>query len=45
MLLHPPPSSPELNPVETIWANLRSNNLNNRVFNRHADATDACCGA
>ncbi len=31
-LLHPPPYSPELNPVERIWAYLKSHYLSNRVF-------------
>ncbi len=31
-LLHLPPYSPELNPVETVWAYLRGNALSNRVF-------------
>jgi len=31
-LLHLPPYSPELNPVENIWAYLRGNKLSNRVF-------------
>lgn len=31
-LLHLPPYSPELNPVERIWAYLRSHHLSNRVY-------------
>lgn len=31
-LLHLPPYSPELNPVERIWAFLKSHCLSNRVF-------------
>jgi transposase len=31
-LLHLPPYSPELNPVERIWAYLRSHYLSNRVY-------------
>jgi transposase len=31
-LLHLPPYSPELNPVERVWAYLRSHYLSNRVF-------------
>ena len=31
-LLHLPPDSPELNPVENVWADLRRNKLSHRVF-------------
>jgi len=31
-LLHLPPYSPELNPVERVWAYLKSHYLSNRVF-------------
>lgn len=31
-LLHLPPYSPELNPVERVWAYLKSHHLSNRVF-------------
>ncbi len=31
-LLHLPPYSPELNPVERVWAYLRSRQLSNRVY-------------
>jgi transposase len=31
-LLHLPPYSPELNPVERIWAYLRSHYLSNRIY-------------
>ena len=31
-LLHLPPYSPELNPIERIWAFLKSHRLSNRVF-------------
>lgn len=31
-LLHLPPYSPQLNPVERVWAYLRSTYLSNRVF-------------
>ena len=33
-LLHLPPYSPELNPVENIWEFLRQNELSNRVYRR-----------
>ena len=44
-LLHLPPYSPELNPVETVWAYLRSNKLSNRVFETYEAIVDACCDA
>lgn len=44
-LLHLPPYSPELNPVETVWAYLRSNHLSNRVFDSYDAIVDACCTA
>lgn len=44
-LLHLPPYSPELNPVENVWAYLRSNKLSNRVFDTYEAIVDACCNA
>ena len=44
-LLHLPPYAPELNPVETIWAYLRSNQLSNRVYDTYDAILDACCSA
>ena len=44
-LLHLPPYSPELNPVENIWQFLRQNYLSNRVFSTYEDILDACCSA
>lgn len=44
-LLHLPPYSPELNPVENVWAYLRSNKLSNRVFDTYDAIVDACCNA
>ncbi len=44
-LLHLPPYSPELNPVENVWAYLRGNKLSNRVFETYEDIVDACCDA
>jgi len=37
--------SPELDPVETVWAYLRSNKLSNRVFETYDALVDACCDA
>jgi len=44
-LLHLPPYSPELNPVENVWAYLRGNKLSNRVFASYDAIMDACCDA
>ncbi len=44
-LLHLPPYSPELNPVENIWEFLRQNELSNRVFETYEAIVDACCVA
>jgi len=44
-LLYLPPYSPELNPVENVWAYLRSNKLSNRVFETYEAIVDACCDA
>jgi DDE superfamily endonuclease len=42
-LLHLPPYSPELNPVENIWEFLRHNDLSNRVYATYEAIVDACC--
>ena len=44
-LLPLPPYSPELNPVENVWAFLRANKLSNRVFDTYDAIVDACCDA
>jgi hypothetical protein len=44
-LLHLPPYSPELNPVENVWQYLRQNLLRNRVFENYEAIVDACCDA
>jgi len=44
-LLHLPPYSPELNPVENVWQFLRQNFLSNRVFDTYHAIVDACCDA
>jgi hypothetical protein len=41
-LLHLPPYSPELNPVERLWAYLRSHYLSNRVYHDYDDLFQAC---
>ena len=40
-----PSRSPELNPVENVWAYLRANKLAITVFNTYDDIVDACCNA
>src|SRR3712207_9425359 len=37
-----PPYAPELNPVENVWAYLRSNKLSNRVYDSYDDVLAAC---
>ena len=39
-LLHLPPYSPELNPVERVWAFLRSHYLSNRIYKDYDDLFD-----
>jgi hypothetical protein len=41
-LLHLPPYAPELNPVENVWAYLRTNALCNLVWNTYEDIVEAC---
>ncbi|SNB84047.1 DDE superfamily endonuclease [Rhodoblastus acidophilus] len=40
-----PSRSPELNPVEQIWAFMRANWLSNRVFDTYDAIIDAACEA
>ena len=44
-LLTLPPYSPELNPVENVWAYLRANKLAITVFDNYDAIVDACCTA
>ena len=44
-LLTLPPYSPELNPVENVWAYLRANKLAITVFNSYDEIVEACCQA
>ena len=44
-LLHLPPYSPELNPVENVWQYLRQNQLSNRIYDSYDAIVDACCKA
>ena len=44
-LLHLPPYSPELNPVENIWQYLRQNGLANSVFDTYETIVQRCSRA
>jgi hypothetical protein len=44
-LLPVPPRSPQLNPVENVWAYLRNAYLANRAFPTIDDLMEACCKA
>lgn len=44
-LLPLPPYSPELNPTEQVWEQLRRNSLSNRCFENFEAIVDACCDA
>lgn len=44
-LVHLPPYSPELNPVENVWQYLRQNKLALRVHETYDDIVEACCRA
>src|SRR5437660_11190281 len=45
-LIHPPPYSPELNPVERVWEYLRDRWLSHRVLTGgYAAVVDAACAA
>jgi transposase len=44
-LLPLPPASPELNPVEQVWQQLRDNWLANRFFDGYDAIVNACCDA
>ena len=40
-----PPASPELNPMEQVWRQLREDSLANRCFKDYDDIVDATCNA
>ena len=44
-LIHLPPYSPELNPVENIWQFMRDNWLSNRIFTSYDNIVAHCCEA
>lgn len=40
-----PPYSPELNPIEQLWQQLKQKFLSNRCFENYDDIVEACCDA
>jgi transposase len=44
-LLPLPPASPELNPVEQLWQQLRDRYLSNRSYKDYEDIVKSCCEA
>ena len=44
-LLPLPPYSPELNPQERVWQDMRKETLSNRAFESIDEIIDACCDA
>lgn len=40
-----PPASPELNPTEQVWRQLREDHLANRCYKDEEDIVDSCCEA
>jgi len=44
-LLSLPAGSPELNPAEQVWQQLRDRSLANRCYDSYDDIVDACCDA
>jgi DDE superfamily endonuclease len=45
VLLHLPPYSPELNPMENVWDYLRGNRLSAGIWDTYHDIVDACANA
>lgn len=44
-LVHLPPYSPELNPQEQVWRQMKERYLANRCFDNYDDIVDAACEA
>lgn len=44
-ILHIPPYSPELNPIEQVWRWLRQNEIANRYFDSYDDIVNKLCSA
>ena len=41
--IHLPPYTPEMNPIEQIWKELRKRGFRNELFNSLADVVDRLC--
>ena len=41
-IIHIPPYSPELNPIEQVWSWMRQNEIANRVFSDYEDIEEKC---
>lgn len=44
-LMYLPPASPELNPTEQVWRQLREESLANRSFQNYDDIIESACNA
>jgi transposase len=44
-IIHIPPYSPELNPIEQVWSWMRQNEIANRAFSDYDDIVDKCTNA
>lgn len=44
-IIHIPPYSPELNPIEQVWSWLRQNEIANRTFKDYEDIVEKCSSA
>ena len=42
-IIHLPPYSPELNPIEQVWHWMRDNKIANRCFDGYNDIVNKCC--
>ena len=42
-IAHIPPYTPEMNPIEQIWAELRKRGFRNEIFDTLADVVDRLC--
>lgn len=42
-ILHLPPYSPELNPVERLWQHIKSNTIRNKIYDSLDSLEDAVC--
>lgn len=44
-IIHIPPYSPELNPIEQVWSWMRQNEIANRAFDSYDDIVEKCSTA